>query len=361
LDGFFGGVSPTTSVVLGIVFVVALGFVDRTTGNRISLAPFAMMPVALVTWNAGWRWGLTIAALAAMATQVVGAHAIEGDASAFLPWWNAAVWFGVMACVVWLMGALEDAAARQRLQLQAETELSDDLRQQNEVKNTLLHAVSHDMKGPLAGILGAMQTIRRAEQIGLTDDQLEDLYQVIEQAGSKAARLVDDLLDLDRLDRGQLQPERGLMDVVALATRTAGEVPTLAGRPVTVEGEHVLANLDAAKIERIVENLLANAARHTPDGTPIRVQVGSVREGVVLVVEDEGPGVPDDLKDLVFEPFRQGEHPRGGVGIGLSLVRRFAELHGGSAHVEDRPGGGARFVVALPGAVEVPTATVPIG
>jgi signal transduction histidine kinase len=76
---------------------------------------------------------------------------------------------------------------------------------------------------------------------------------------------------------------------------------------------------------------------------------------VQVVVEDEGPGVPDDLKPTIFEPFRQGEDARGGVGIGLSLVGRFAELHGGSARVEDRDGGGARFVVDLPGAVQPQT------
>jgi signal transduction histidine kinase len=70
---------------------------------------------------------------------------------------------------------------------------------------------------------------------------------------------------------------------------------------------------------------------------------------VQLVVEAEGPGVPDDLQPSIFEPFRQGENARGGVGIGLSLVGRFAELHGGAARIEDREGGGARFVVQLPG------------
>jgi two-component system sensor histidine kinase PrrB len=81
------------------------------------------------------------------------------------------------------------------------------------------------------------------------------------------------------------------------------------------------------------------------------VEVDAQPAGVVLIVEDEGRGVPDDLKTEIFEPFRQGRDSRGGVGIGLSLVRRFAELHGGGAHVEDRHDGGARFVVVLPGAV----------
>jgi signal transduction histidine kinase len=114
----------------------------------------------------------------------------------------------------------------------------------------------------------------------------------------------------------------------------------------------MLVDVDRAKVERIVENLLNNAARHTPAGTPIEVLVIEEGHGVVVVVEDEGPGVPDDVKDEIFEPFRQGESARGGVGIGLSLVQRFAELHGGSACVEDRKGGGARFVVTLPGEVQ---------
>ena len=102
----------------------------------------------------------------------------------------------------------------------------------------------------------------------------------------------------------------------------------------------------------MIENLLVNAARHTPPGTAVLVDVAANADGVELVVEDHGPGVPDELKTLLFEPFRQGEPSSGGgMGIGLSLVQRFAELHGGSAHVDDATGGGARFVVTLPGEV----------
>jgi two-component system sensor histidine kinase KdpD len=226
------------------------------------------------------------------------------------------------------------------------------------MKNVLLHAVSHDLKGPLAGVLGAMQTIRRADKLHLTDKEMDDLYGVIEQAATKAARLVEDLLDLDRLDRGQLELQREPTDVEAIASRLAQELPTLAGHPVRVDGAHVLVEVDPTMTERIIENLLNNAARHTPPGTPVHVVVTPRPSGIELAVEDEGPGVPDDLKPTIFEPFRQGENARGGVGIGLSLVGRFAELHGGSAVIEDRDGGGARFVVELPGDVETaPAAT----
>jgi signal transduction histidine kinase len=349
LEVFFGGRPPWLVAVLGVLFVTAVGMVDVSASLDVSLAPFYLMPVLLVTWNVGRTWGIIVAGLAAVATQLADVRTV-GSAGIILSW-NAVVWFAVLVFVVWLLSMLKAAVVSQGRRLVAQTETSDDLREQNEVKDTLLHAVSHDLKGPLAGILGAMQTIRRAERLHLSPAEIDELYGVVEQSGAKAARLVDDLLDLDRLARGQLRPERESTDLVALARRAAAEVPTLQGHPVRVEGDAVLVDVDPSKVERIVENLLGNAGRHTAAGTPIHVDVQAQPAGVVLVVEDEGTGVPDDLKADVFEPFRQGKDSRGGVGIGLSLVRRFAELHGGGAHVEDRAGGGARFVVVLPGAV----------
>jgi len=121
---------------------------------------------------------------------------------------------------------------------------------------------------------------------------------------------------------------------------------------VTVEAEEVVLAVDTAKVERIVENLVVNTARHTPAGSGIWVRVRAQDGGVLIAVEDQGEGVPEELKEAIFEPFRQGPHRSRhspGVGIGLSLVARFAELHGGRAWVEDRPGGGASFQVFLPG------------
>jgi hypothetical protein len=115
--------------------------------------------------------------------------------------------------------------------------------------------------------------------------------------------------------------------------------------------ERVEMPVDAAKVERIVENLVANTVRHTPEDSTIWVRVGPFEDGCIIVVEDDGPGVAEEMRDAVFEPFRQGadapQHSPG-VGVGLTLVRRFAELHGGRAWVEERAGGGASFRVYLP-------------
>jgi signal transduction histidine kinase len=113
----------------------------------------------------------------------------------------------------------------------------------------------------------------------------------------------------------------------------------------------VVAQVDPAKVERIVENLLANAHRHTTPDTPVWVKLARQDQGVLIAVEDAGGGVPPELRAALFEPFHQGpEAPTHapGVGIGLTLVARFAELHGGRAWVEERPGGGSSFRVLLP-------------
>ena len=235
--------------------------------------------------------------------------------------------------------------------------MTSGLRELNEVKDTLLHAVSHDLKGPLAGILGSVQTLHRAEQIGLTEDERSTMLDMIEQGGKKMNRLVDDLLDLDRLDRGHIQPERAPTDVSELARRVARELPGMESHPIRVEASPVLVDIDAGKVERVIENLLVNARRHTPAGTAVHIRVLGRSNGIVLVIEDEGPGIPDDLKEVLFEPFRQGAGAGGrGVGIGLSLVAKFAELHGGTALIEDGEHGGARFVITLPGDItELPS------
>jgi signal transduction histidine kinase/GAF domain-containing protein len=231
-----------------------------------------------------------------------------------------------------------------------EREATRRLRALDEMKNTFLEAVSHDLRTPLTTILGSAVTL---EQSGMELPHADamDLLRRIASNARKLERLLADLLDLDRLQRGIMTPQRRETDVGALVRQAVKEFEHFGGRKVEVSAAEIVARVDAAKVERIVENLLANATRHTPAGSRIWVRALASNGGVLLVVEDEGTGVPDELKEAIFEPFRQGPGPAStspGVGVGLSLVARFAELHGGRAWVEDRPGGGASFHVLLP-------------
>ena len=246
--------------------------------------------------------------------------------------------------------ALRQALERERQALERERQAASELRALDEMKNTFLDAVSHELRTPLATVIGIALTLQRAGP-SLTEEDTVDLVDRLVANAGKLDRLLADLLDLDRLTKGIVAPQRSPTDLAALVSRVAQEWRQRSGRQVEVVVEPVVAWVDSAKIERVVENLLANAARHTTPDTPVWVKVARRSEGVLLAVEDAGGGVPQELRAILFEPFRQGPGAAAhapGVGIGLSLVARFAELHGGRAWVQDRPGGGASFQVLLP-------------
>lgn len=252
-------------------------------------------------------------------------------------------------------GIIVDITERKRADdleraLQTERQVASELRALDEMKNTFLQAVSHDLRTPLAAILGLAVTLER-EDVELSPEDARDLAGRIAANARKLDRMVGDLLDLDRLSRGFLEPDLVATDLGDLVARLVAGSDLLADRPVSVDAVPVIAEVDPAKIERILENLLSNSVRHTPSGTPIWVSVREQDDGALLVVEDEGPGVPAEHRDSIFKPFQQGPGApthSPGVGIGLSLVARFAELHGGRAWVETREGGGASFRVWLP-------------
>ncbi len=254
-------------------------------------------------------------------------------------------WQGVMFDIT------ERKQAEEKLEQawQREMEAGQRLRTLDEMKNTFLEAVSHELRTPLTTILGSALTLER-EDVELAGEEGRDLVRRMATNARKLNRLLSDLLDMDRLARGIVDPKHQPTEVAALARRVVDDVEH--GGRVKLDLEPVEVVVDPAKVERIVENLVANAIRHTPAGTEVWVRVRPQGSGVMLTVDDSGPGIPQADRKAIFEPFRQlpGDQPHSpGVGIGLSLVARFAEIHGGRAWVEDRPGGGASFRVYLPG------------
>jgi PAS domain S-box-containing protein len=233
--------------------------------------------------------------------------------------------------------------------LERERAAAEHLRAVDEMKTTFLQAVSHDLRTPLTTVLGIALTLER--RAGLPADDVADLLHRLSSNARKLDGLLADLLDLDRLARGTLSPRRQMIDIGELTRRVVDEVGVAADHTVVVDAPAARIAVDAPKVERIVENLVVNAARHTAADTTIWVRVQPDSGGVLLVVEDEGPGVPVQLREQVFQPFRKGRNVADhapGSGIGLALVARFASLHGGRAWVQDRPGGGASFRVFLP-------------
>ena len=234
--------------------------------------------------------------------------------------------------------------------LQHERQAAEGLRHVDQLRRLFLQAVSHELRTPLTTVLGFASTL--ASHSGeLGPDQVEQLAQRMVRQAERIEQLLDDLLDVERLSRGVLNLQREDHD---LAEVVADVLADLDENDVEVTAVPSPIAIDRGKIERVIVNLVTNARRHAGQDAHIRIDVAPSGEGAVLTVEDDGPGVPDHLKDVVFEPFAQGPSSRNyaspGTGIGLTLVAEFVRLHGGSARIEDTEGGGARFVVSLPSA-----------
>jgi PAS domain S-box-containing protein len=244
------------------------------------------------------------------------------------------------------------ATDRLAVALDRERAAAEHLRTLDELKSGFLQAVSHDLRTPLASVLGIALTLQRG--IGqLRPADVDDLLGRLASNARKLDRLLTSLLDLDRLDRGIVELRREPVDLARLVAGVVREAreDLLDAHPVNVDLVPVQVTVDSAKVERIVENLLANAARHTEPGTPIWVRVEQRDRGALLSVDDAGPGVPAEQREAIFQPFQRGPNLTtyaAGSGVGLALVAQFASLHDGRVWVEDRAGGGASFRVLLP-------------
>jgi PAS domain S-box-containing protein len=246
----------------------------------------------------------------------------------------------------------EQKEAQERLMraLETEKDASAHLRLLHEMQNSFLQAVSHDLRTPLTSILGNSITLERQYE-EMAPEDAKDLLRRTTANARKLHRLLTNLLDLDRISRGVIEPSRTFIDVSRVAAGVLEEI-NAENHPIHLSATGPAhAYVDAGHVERVIENLVTNAIRYTPPGTPIWVVLENDDDGLLIRVDDAGAGVPSALRDTIFEPFRQGgeqvEHSPG-VGIGLSLVARFAELHGGRAWCLEREGGGASFNVLFP-------------
>jgi len=222
-------------------------------------------------------------------------------------------------------------------------------RQIDDLRDSILSAVSHELRTPLTSIIGFAVTLKERGDSVAETTRGEMIDHLVRQA-NKLDYLLSDLLDLDRLRRGLVRPTFRPTDIGRLVTQVAsGHVSDT--HEIDVRVISAVAEVDAPKVERIVDNLLANAVRHTPPGTGVSIRVETGEGGVLIAVDDSGPGVAHEHREQIFEIFNRGgggDDRVAGTGIGLSLVAQFTALHGGRAWVEPSPSGGASFRVFLP-------------
>jgi len=227
--------------------------------------------------------------------------------------------------------------------LEEERRVTAQLRRLDELKNVYLRAATHDLKTPLAAaLLGSQALAMKLDR--LSPEQMKDVAEKVTANLKEIDRLIGDLLDVDRLTRGALEPLRQATDLVGKTK----EVTARSRCNVQMDLPTSLqADVDPTHFERILWNLLGNAEKHTPAGTKVRVRLEPTDDGVLLTVSDSGPGIAEDMRTKIFELFGRGQTHAFGTGVGLFLVSEFAKLHSGSAWVEESSDGGAAFKVLL--------------
>jgi len=259
------------------------------------------------------------------------------------------VTFGVMFLVALVISGLtqrvraQEAAAR-AAQLQVETE---------QMRSSLLSSVSHDLRTPLAVVTGAASSLLEDEIDAATR---RELTETILQEAQRLNRLVRNLLDMTRLEAGAVRINKEwqpLEEVVGAALNRVEDA--LIGRQLltNLAADLPLVPLDAVLIQQLLVNLLENALKYTPAGSPIEIRASVQPGGVEIVVADRGPGIPEGEEQRIFDKFyRVNGVSGGGVGLGLAICKAIAMAHGGRLSVSRRAGGGAEFHVFLPVAGE---------
>jgi two-component system sensor histidine kinase KdpD len=259
----------------------------------------------------------------------------------------------VLARVLHALAAVLDIAA-ERERVAARAAEADAAQRADVAKTAVLHTISHDLRTPLTAITTATAGLGD-ERVG--EEDRAELLAVLRGESARLAQLVDDVLDLSRVQAGAVNPRVDWLDVQEVVSRAAAQVNAA---PVLIElpADLPLVRADASQMERVFLNLLDNAARFSPPGRPVRVTGGTGGGNVTVRVIDEGPGVPLGQADAVFEPFYRGARGRrdrqgggAGAGLGLAICRGFVEANGGRLLLQ-RPvnGRGASFAVSLPAA-----------
>jgi two-component system, OmpR family, sensor histidine kinase KdpD len=253
--------------------------------------------------------------------------------------------------------AAQAAAALDRDRLRTQAAQAEALAEGNRMRTALLAAVSHDLRTPLASIKASVSTLRQTDVEWTPADEAA-LLATIEQGADRLDALIGNLLDMSRLSTGSLQPflrPTSIDEVAPVALRGLDAGGTVRLR---VPDRLPLVRTDPGLLERVLANLFANALAYSPPGNPPTMQAEQASNGnVILEIIDHGPGVPDTLKERMFEPFerldagrREARTTGNGVGLGLAVVKGFLDTMGGSVAAADTPGGGLTIRVTLPAA-----------
>lgn len=237
------------------------------------------------------------------------------------------------------------ALAEERDRMQAEMVEAEALRRSDELKTALLRSISHDLRTPLTSIIAGGAALGSPTT---TSDEREELSAAVVSEGERLSRLVENLLDMSRLEAGKAQPRSEPVDLAEVLEAARAAIGHSEVVRLVIDRELPLVDADAAQLERAFANLLENAVRHG-GGRPVLVKSMLLDDKITVRVVDQGPGIPESERRRIFEPFQHGEGGSGGgAGLGLAIAKGFVEANGGEIAVDSVVGQGSSFVVTMP-------------
>ncbi|MFF2197978.1 ATP-binding protein, partial [Streptomyces sp. NPDC058157] len=244
--------------------------------------------------------------------------------------------------------AAQAAVVLDRQRLVDEAEEARRLIEGNRIRTALLAAVSHDLRTPLAGIKASVTSLRSTD-VEWSEEDRASLLEGIEDGADRLDHLIGNLLDMSRLQTGTVVPIVRVTDLDEVVPMALAGVPD-DSVDLDIPETLPMVAVDRGLLERAVANIVENAVKYSPGGRAVNVSASVLADRLELRVVDRGPGVPDDAKDRIFEPFqRHGDAPAGaGVGLGLAVARGFLEAMDATLTAEDTPGGGLTMVLTLP-------------
>jgi K+-sensing histidine kinase KdpD len=360
-SAWLGVVATLVGVALGTLLVYPL----KSVAPVVSLGIVYLPAILLISTVWGLRLGLLASVLSAAAFNYFQIPPLHRFTIAEEENWVALATFAIAAIVSSTVAGLARARAveaerrreeaaralaeletltRERDRMQAEAVEAEALRRSDELKTALLRSISHDLRTPLTSIIAGGSALGSRT---LTHEERRELSEAIVGEGRRLSRLVENLLDMSRLEAGKAEPHREPVALAEVLDAAREGVARPESVRLAIDPELPMVDADAAQLERAFANLLENAIRYS-DGRPVSARSRLVGGNIVVRVVDQGQGIPESEWARIFEPFQRGDTANTGSGLGLAIAKGFVEANGGTIAVESLPGQGTSFIVTLP-------------
>lgn len=321
---------------IGLLFFI--GFLDLITGNELSFSIFYLAPISLVAWQIGWNAGIVLSVMGAIIWVVADNLSGHIYQTPLAPYWNALVRFGFFAIVSYVLSSLRSWQNR-------EAKLSQ--------------FIVHDLRAPIFNISASLELLR---EYGIDDGALE-YVELAESSAARMSSLVDSLLDLRRMEAGEMPLVLDHCSIQAILKEALQQLHAFSKTQQTrIDLESAVdfsVLVDHALIVRVFVNIVSNAIKFSPTGSVVHINLPfSDSSPATISVRDEGHGIPPELCKKIFDPFFQVDSNQmnlSGSGLGLTFCREAIALHGGSIQAISDGKKGTTFVVELPSSSLVET------